>query len=143
MECSKIYFDTNIVLDLLDENRPFRDHSMKLWNLVALYEIDIFISEDILSTVYYIHKNKQQVLEFFKSIQPIWNIVPFGKDVITQAIEISLEQNIDFEDTLQCLCAKENGCDFLISNDGKFYDCGVDIITSEEFLQKFGEKLEH
>jgi len=38
------------------------------------------------------------------------------------------------EDTLQCLCAKENDCDMLITSDKHFYNCGMKIQTASEFL---------
>lgn len=44
------------------------------------------------------------------------------------------EKNLDLEDLLQCLCAKENGCGYLITNDKKFCDCGVKVMSSVEFL---------
>ena len=88
----------------------------------------------MLSTIFYINKDKNQTLKFFKIIQQRWYIVPFGKSVIDDAIKLSLENNLDLEDTLQCLCAKDNGCEILITNDNKFYDCGIEIMSCEEFL---------
>lgn len=55
------------------------------------------------------------------------------KEVIKSGIELAIEKNIDFEDILQCLCAKENG--YLITNDKKFYDCGIKIMTTKEFIE--------
>jgi len=49
---------------------------------------------------------------------------------------MSLEKDLDLEDVLQCLCAKENGCDVFITNDRKFYDCGINIMTTEAFLER-------
>lgn len=71
---------------------------------------------------------------FFQLIQKRWNIVPFGKDVIKNAIGVSLKENVDLEDVLQCLCAQENGYHILITNDTGFYDCGVSICSITEFL---------
>ena len=51
-----------------------------------------------------------------------------------KAIDLSLEKKLDLEDVLQCLCAKENECRVFITHDKRFYDCGVEIMTSEEFL---------
>jgi len=41
----------------------------------------------------------------------------------------------DLEDALQCLCAKENNCTLLITNDKKFVDCGIEIMNYERFLK--------
>lgn len=77
---------------------------------------------------------------FFQLIQKRWNIVPFGKDVIKNAIGVSLKENVDLEDVLQCLCAQENGYHILITNDTGFYDCGLEIYKTEAFVEKFKMK---
>ena len=132
---SKIFLDTNIILDIIDAQRPNNKKIHLLLEHLILNDIDIVISEDMLSTIFYIQKDKQLVLKFLHSIQKRWIISSFGKSVIKKAIELSLEKNLDLEDTLQCLCAKENGCEALITNDNKFYNCGISIYTIEVFLK--------
>ncbi len=109
--------------------------SKELWKIAVLKNIKILLSEDILTNVFYISKEKRKVLEFFKLIQHRWKIVPFGKDVIQKSIDLSLEKDLDLEDVLQCLCANENGCDVFITNDKKFYDCGIKIMNCTEFIE--------
>jgi len=135
MATEKIFFDTNIVLDILDINRPNHIKSKTIWEKLIISKSIIIISEDMLSTIFYLNKNKKQTLEFFKLICKRWEVVAFGNDVIKKATDLSLENNLDLEDTLQCLCAKENGCKIFITNDKKFYDCGIEIMSSEAFLK--------
>ena len=136
MECNKIVFlDTNIVLDIVDSNRINNKKAIQLGNILVRKKYTIIISEDMLTTIFYINKDKKQTLNFFKIITNRWQVVPFGKKIIEDAIELSLKNNLDLEDTLQCLCAKENGCEVLITNDKKFYDCGISICTIEGFLK--------
>lgn len=134
MEIEKVYFDVNIVLDIIDSKRVNHLKSKKLWELLTINKFTIIISEDILSIVFYINKDDEYTLTFFELIRTRWEIVPFGKEVIKNAIELSRQKNLDLEDILQCLCAKENGCYAFITEDKKFYDCGVKIMTSEEFI---------
>lgn len=136
MNNRRIYFDINIIVDLLDTTRSGSIKSQELVKKLMLEKAEIVISEDMLSTVFYLIKNKQATLQFFKTIQARWHIVSFGAEVIKNAIEVSLEKNLDLEDVLQCLCAKENGCSVLITNDKNFYDCGILICSTEEFLVK-------
>ena len=137
MEKSKIYFDTNIVLDMIDPSRSKHSKSIQLLKKLALQESQIYISEDMLSTIYYVSKDKTSTLDFFENIIYIdWNILAFGINVIKNATQKALQRNIDLEDLLQCLCAKENGCQILITHDKKFHDCGIEILTIEEFLKK-------
>ncbi|MBL1320405.1 MAG: PIN domain-containing protein [Methylophaga sp.] len=66
-------------------------------------------------------------------IQKRWQIVPFGKNVIKNSIDLAIKNNLDLEDVLQCLCARENGCMALITNDNNFVNCGLSICTIVDF----------
>jgi predicted nucleic acid-binding protein len=137
MIVNKIFLDTNIVADIIDKSRPNHNQSLELLKQLIFSDYEICISEDIITTLYYILKDKKSTLNFLKNVILIdWTILIFGKSVLNEAIELSLEKNVDLEDTLQCLCAKENGCKILITNDKKFYDCGISICTIEDFLGK-------
>ena len=134
MERTKIYFDTNIVLDMIDPSRHNHSKSIQLLKKFGLQEYQMYISEDMLSTIYYISKDKTSTLEFFENIIFIdWSILAFGTNVIKNATQEALQKNLDLEDLLQCLCAKENGCQILITNDKKFYDCGIKIVAYDYF----------
>ncbi len=136
MDKSSIYLDTNIVADMIDGARDNHDLSLELLKILTLEEYDVFISEDMLSTIYYISNDKRATLEFFENIIYVdWQVVPFGRDVIKEATHLSLAQGLDLEDTLQCLCAKSNSCDKLITNDKKFSNCGIEIVGYERFLK--------
>ncbi len=136
MDFKKVFLDTNIVLDILNSSRPNSKDAKLLWEILIINDCQIIISEDMLSTIFYINNNNEKTLEFFKIIQNRWLIVAFDKSVVQNAVDLSLEKNLDLEDLLQCLCAKENGCDLFITNDKKFWDCGLNIISSAEFLKR-------
>jgi len=134
MERTKIYFDTNIVLDMLDSSRHHHTKSIALLKKFGLAKYQMYISEDMLSTIYYISKDKTSTLEFFENIIYIdWCILAFGTNVIKNATQEALQKNLDLEDLLQCLCAKENDCQLFITNDKKFYDCGIKIVGYDYF----------
>jgi predicted nucleic acid-binding protein len=134
VDSKKVFLDTNVVLDMLDSSRPNSDNIKAVSKKLIVDRYTVVISEDMLSTLFYIQKDKRKTLEFFKVIYKRWVISSFGKDVIKKAIDLSFENSLDLEDVLQCLCAKENGCDVLITNDKKFYDCDIKIMTIKEFL---------
>ncbi len=137
MDTKKIFLDTNIVLDIIESTRKNHKQALELGSHLLLNDYEIYISEDMLTTIFYISSSKQKTLIFIKEVILIdWQIVPFGKNVIKDAIDLALAKNLDLEDILQCLCAKENGCKILITNDKKFYDCDVSLYTIEEFLKE-------
>lgn len=128
-----VFLDTNIVLDLLDLERSFHEDAKSLIDKLMRSGAEIVISEDMLSTIYYITKEKKRVLAFFSTVLEHWQVVPFGQHVIQEAITICQnDSKADFEDVLQCLCAKANGCEILITNDQNFYACGIDVQNVQE-----------
>ena len=133
---TKIYLDTNVILDFIDINRAGNLLAKKLIDYLYSNDFEIFMSEDMVSTFYYISKDKKVVLEFFKLVINEWHIVPFGKDVIETALDITLDNACDLEDVMQCLCAKANGCDALIANDKDFYSCGIACLSADDFMQR-------
>ena len=137
MGCKKIFLDTNIILDFLNQKRPNHKIAYELIYFLEINEYDIVISEDMITNIFYIEKNKKNILNFLNDIiLNGWIISPFGNKVIKKAIKISLEKGLDLEDILQCLCAKENGCEILITNDKKFYNCGLIISSARDFIKK-------
>ena len=130
-----IYFDTNIVLDILDTKRDNHHKIRVLLQKVIENNMKIVISEDSLTTIYYIAREKQKVLDFFQVILEEWEVVPFGINTIARAVAMCREnEKFDFEDTVQCLCAREKGCFCLLTSDNSFIECGVRIVDIDTFL---------
>jgi len=125
-----IFLDTNILVDLLDRRRKNHHFAVKLLEFLIENEWEIYISEDMVSTLYYLIKDKKRVLKFLKEIAEDWHIVPFGREVILEAIHLAMENGEDLEDLLQCLSAKRFGC-ILMTNDKSFTECGVQIVGYE------------
>ena len=132
----KVFVDANIVLDFLDSLRPLHDKSVILFNKLIENDHQLVITEDLLTVIYYIVKDKKKVLLFLSTILKQWYIIPFGKEVISEAVAICIKDiRLDFEDVLQSLSAKNSGCSLIITNDKNFYNCGIDVITTDEFLK--------
>jgi len=129
-----IFLDTNIILDFLDDKREDHKIVQELIQYLVFNNYKITLSEDMLSTIFYIIKDKKATLRFFKTIIKKWNIVPYGLELIEEAIDIALEKNLDLEDLLQCLSAKKSGATILITKDKGFFDCGLTIYTTDKFL---------
>lgn len=130
-----VYFDTNIVLDILDTKRKNHHNVKSLLQKVIENNMKIVISEDSLTTIYYIANEKQRVLDFFTVILDEWDVVSFGKHTISEAITLcKADEKLDFEDVVQCLCAKERGCSFLITSDKAFVECGINVVDVDTFL---------
>ncbi len=133
---NKVFLDANIVLDFLDSDRAEHKTVRLLFEKLVEEGYRIFITEDILTTLYYVVKNKTAVLDFFCYVVSEWEIVCFGTDVIKRAITICRENSaLDFEDVCQALAAKSSECRVLITNDAGFYETdGLELYNANEFL---------
>lgn len=137
----KVFLDTNIVADILDCKRDRHQESLQLIEKLIEEDWGICISEDMISTLFYISKEKKQTLKFFQNVIFIdWEVVCFGKNLLNEAVAFALEKSTDLEDVMQCLCAKQNDCTYVITNDAKFCDCEIEVFDAGRFLlQKSGK----
>ena len=50
---------------------------------LIMEDYSIFMSEDMLSTIFYISKDKEKVLLFFETILSKWSVAPYGIALIS------------------------------------------------------------
>lgn len=118
----KYFLDTNILLDLLDSKRS---HALSSQHFLKCYKNEEFcLSEDSISTLFFVAQKRlpyNTIIEYLEALQKNFVILPFGEDVIKKALEYCKNSSRpDLEDVLQACCAKENNCDFLVTNDKSF-----------------------
>lgn len=132
----RVFLDCNVLVDFLETGRQRHLECLKLVRYLTNNSVEVYFSEDMLSTIYYIVEDKERCLEFFSKILFLWKIVSFGLDVVKSAIEQSLKRGIDFEDLLQCLCAIENNCDVFITNDKSIPNSNILVHSYEDFFER-------
>ncbi len=132
---SKIFFDTNILLDILLPIRANHKKAVSVYKIVC-DEYDILsTSENILTTIEYIaSKNKtdcKDIWQFFKNLTESFEIYSF-KNILNDSLNIyyraCLEKNkIDFEDLLQLQCAIKNNSTAFITEDKQIHKIKIDM----------------
>jgi predicted nucleic acid-binding protein len=128
MVVKRIFLDTNIVADMIDPLREHHADAMRLLEMCVVHDTQMVISEDMVSTLFYISSDKEATLSFLEHVVFVdWEVVPFGQEVLREAVRHSLQKGIDLEDTLQCLCAREHGCTLIVTEDRGFVTCGVEM----------------
>jgi predicted nucleic acid-binding protein len=139
----KIFFDANILIDASDGTRPFHEAGKRLFDhlLANIEQYSLYTSCDLVTTIYYILSkslNTQEALNNIKLINNLIEIIEFGNDEISEAIEL-MERNdkyVDLEDTIQYVMARMSGCDYIITNNKNFASGDVPTLTSEEALKE-------
>jgi len=141
---NKIFFDANILLDLLITNRANHRRSLQALPRISEHYAILVTSEDILTTVEYIasrHKIPcRKTAAFFGMLQEGFEIRNFTS-ILPKALPIYTQKckqgaKIDFEDFMQLHCAVDAGCDVFLTEDKGIDDQEWDIRIAglEEFV---------
>jgi len=139
MMIKKLFFDANIILDMIDSDRGNVKMVRALVYNALMKDIVLYTSCDILSNVYYVGCKKLEksiLVEEMLRILEIFDIVAIDKTLAKNALlENKIQLSSDFEDLLQSQCAMVSECDLIITNDKKFVEGKVKHLSLEEALK--------
>ena len=139
MMIKKIFFDANIILDMIDSDRGNVDMAKKLVYNALVKDISLYTSCDILSNVYYVGRKKLAkniLVEEMLRILEIFDIVAIDKSLAKKALlENQMNLPLDFEDLLQSQCAIVSECDLIVTNDKKFVEGKVKHLSLDEAVK--------
>jgi predicted nucleic acid-binding protein len=132
---TRIFLDTNVILDLLAERIPFYNSIAKLATLADQKRLTMVSSPISFTTVDYVlnkfesHKAVLNKLRKFKIICEVC-------EVNAETIEKGLISNFqDFEDSIQYYSAIQSNCSIIITRNSKdFKSSNIPIMTAEEYL---------
>jgi len=122
---SKIFFDANILLDILLPGRPNHSKALAAYDVICQQYTTLATSENILTTIEYIASKNgtdcRTISQFFKGLRENFELYGFA-DILERSLIIydqACKQNdkIDFEDLLQLQCAIDQKCDVFITED--------------------------
>ena len=140
----RVYFDTNVIVDLFDIARPFHEESLHVFKTIfENEEIDVFINTDTMTNLFYILRSHIK-LSFDDAIEKLEFIKNSFHIVSTETIEIEQTINLckknifnDYEDGMQYICALKVECTLLITNNAKdFKNAQIEVITSKALSAK-------
>jgi predicted nucleic acid-binding protein len=137
MSKTKIFIDSELILDVLLEREEFFESSANILNLSELNEIKLFTSVIAITNIAYILrkelKNNKKVNEYINIILGITKALPVTEEIIINSMETDFN---DFEDSIQYITAKTNGIKILLSRNKKDYKkAEIQILTPIEFLE--------
>jgi len=133
---AKLFFDTNIMLDLLGERLPFYESVAKIATLADKGQVTIVVSALSYATVSYF-LSKFENSEMAKSKLRKFKIISEICSLDELIIEKGLNSNFtDFEDSLQYFSAVTSDCEILITRNGKdFKESQIPVMTADEYLK--------
>ncbi|MEI6554097.1 MAG: PIN domain-containing protein [Paludibacter sp.] len=132
---TRLFIDTNIMLDLLGERLPFYDSIAKIATLADRGEVSIIVSALSYTTVAYM-LSKYESMEKVKDKLRKFKIISEISDLDEKTIEKGLNSTFsDFEDSLQYFCALKSDCNILLTRNQKdFKASDIPVMSADEYL---------
>ena len=127
----KIFIDTNIFLDLILERESYSE-SLEVLTSCYNEEHEGIVADITLVNIDYIaSKQVENVREFLAILINNFNVVGADNKILKHALTLD---NNDLEDNVQYFLAKEHNCDLIVSNDKRFYQGDVRVMSAKEFI---------
>ena len=131
----KVLFDTNIILDVLLDRKPFSEHALYLISKVERSEINGFLCATTVTTIHYLlskHLDKEKAITSINSIMALFEIASVNRLVIENALKLKFT---DFEDSVLHESARHAGAEYIITRNIKdFKKTQIPAFTPTEFL---------
>jgi predicted nucleic acid-binding protein len=138
---TKLFIDTNIMLDLLGERIPFYNSIAKIATLADKGQIIMTVSALSYGTVNYLltkYENSETAKQKLRKFKIISEICALDELIIEKGLNSNFS---DFEDSLQYFSALKAECDILITRNGRhFKDSQIPVMTADEYLQSINKK---
>ena len=132
---TRIFLDTNVILDLLAERIPFFDSIAKVATLADQKKLILVVSPLSFTTVEYVlnkFESSESVLTKLRKFKIICEVCEVNEETIEKGLNSSFK---DFEDAVQYFTAIQSGCSIIITRNGKdFKSSTISIMTAEEYL---------
>lgn len=134
----KIFLDTNILVDLIADRKPFSKYAVAIFNASETKKIKLFTSSHTIATTYYLLKKyveekalRQILLGLFDYV----TIIPVNAEVLLKGLRSNQK---DFEDSIQIYCATSvEKMDCIVTRNIKdFKGSEIPVLAPDELCSK-------
>lgn len=131
----RVLFDTNVVLDVLLDRRPFSAVAAQLVARVERGEIEGLLGATTLTTIHYILAKEvggDAALGSIRQLVRLFTVAGVDERVLTSALELPFE---DFEDAVLHEAARLAGARLIVTRNGADFANATLLIDSPEELE--------
>lgn len=138
---TRIFVDTNVMLDLLGERIPYYDSIARIASLADRGAVSLVVSALSYATVYYL-LSKYESSEIAKEKLRRFKVISEVSSLDEITIEKGLNSDFsDFEDSLQYYCAIKSNCSIILSRNQKdFSGSEIPVLSADEYLMSIRNK---
>ena len=134
----KIFVDTNIIVDLIADRRPFSKFAIEIFSKAQDKKLKLYTSSHSIATTHYLLKKyieEKELRNVLYNLLDYIQVIPVDLDVIKKGLK---SKHKDFEDAIQMLCAYSiEKMDCIVTRNSKdFRDCEIPVLSPDEFVIK-------
>lgn len=136
----KVFIDTNIILDVLQERNEFLKDSLSVLQMGKDGSISLYASPLTFATCHYILQKNYDKMFAIQSLRTIKSFIEITTMDDEQCFRALYSDMPDFEDLLQFESATAYGCDSIVTRNGKHFPKEpLSILTPTEFMNLYTE----
>jgi predicted nucleic acid-binding protein len=134
----KIFVDTNILVDLLADRKPFSKYAIEIFNASENKKVKLFTSSHSIATTYYLLKkfiDDSSLRKTLLGLIEYMTIISVDAEVLTKGLR---SKQKDFEDSIQIYCATSiDKIDCIVTRNVKdFKACEILVLTPNELCSR-------
>lgn len=134
----KVFLDTNILVDLIADRKPFSKHAIEIFRSAEEHKIQLFTSSHSIATAHYLLKKyveEKELRNILFNLLEFLDVIPVDLDVLKKGLRSSHK---DFEDAVQIFCASSiAGINYIVTRNTKdFKTSEIAVLTPDELCLK-------
>jgi len=131
----KVFFDTNVLMDVLLQRYPFVTESREVWFLAERGKVAGLVSALSFPNIYYVARKAlgaETALSMMSLLRDTLTAVPLDEQILNQAMDAKFP---DFEDAIQYYSARRADAECLLTRNVEHFPAsGLRVLSPEEFL---------
>ena len=134
----KIFVDTNVIVDLITDRKPFSKFAIELFKKAENKHVYLYTSSHSLATTHYLLKkylDEKSLREVLYNLLDYIKIIAVDQDIIKKSLK---SKHKDFEDAIQIFCANTvSSMDYIVTRNIKdFRNADIPVYAPDELLEK-------
>jgi predicted nucleic acid-binding protein len=134
----KIFIDTNIIIDLIADRKPFSKYAIALFKRAEEKKVHLFSSSHSIATTHYLLKkyiDEKALRDVLYNLLDYLTVIAIDVAILKKGLR---SRHKDFEDAIQIVCAStEDKIDLIVTRNIKDYKYSeIPVLSPEEaYLQ--------
>lgn len=136
----KVLVDTNIVLDIALNRKPFVADAALIWRLAEQRVITACLSNTSITDIFYIvrkHAGQDKARDFVADILDTFRLADIDEAGFRDALASGMS---DFEDAVQYVVCTRNNCDVLATRNKADYGNRPNVLDPAELIERIKTK---